>query len=125
MDVLQVILTVVAGSLLIGVVIFLTWVLLFFLRMLLPLALGIAAGIWLWKSGHDNWGIAVGIIGIVLNNSVLWSESPIAKLIDWLIDFPINIGLPKGGADSYSSWKDNKNAIYDKNGNVTGYVDKE
>lgn len=49
----------------------------------LPLGLGIAIGSILWLQGHDNLGVIVVVISIIL--TIAWASSePCKKLIDFL-----------------------------------------
>ncbi len=76
----------------------------------LPSIVGILAGLWIWLStGHDNIGVAVGIIGIFINR--YWDRYTSSG--------------PLGTIDYGNDPMDSKSKIYDKSGNVVGYQDKD
>ena len=85
---------------------------LFLLWRILPLIFGVSGGVWLWKYGHDNLGIIIGISGFIL---FFWWN-------DYLDTRPIKLkdGDYGGGFSTYD-----KKAVYDKDGNVKGYIDKD
>ncbi|MDQ3776298.1 MAG: hypothetical protein M3461_19040 [Pseudomonadota bacterium] len=99
MDILTIIFYVVAY----GFALVIAIVALQFAWLFLPTIAGIWGAIWLWKHGHDNWAIIVGIAGLVLQG----------KWPGWSTD------------TSGYHWTRGKNTVYDKNGNVKGYIDKD
>jgi len=75
------------------------------LRIAAPLVLGIAGAVLLWRAGHDNLGVIAAALGIV-GEVILLRRLP-------------------GSGDSGPSWYEGKAKIYDKDGNVTGYHDRQ
>lgn len=76
---------------------------------LLPWIIVLGGGTLLWVSGHDNWGVIFAVSVFVV--SWIWES--------W---FPHSESSSSGS--SYS-WKHNKRAIYTKEGEVKGYIDKD
>jgi hypothetical protein len=65
-------------------------------------------------SGIDNWGVIVVIIGLLIE--ALW----------WNSDFPNMVFGPDEGSGDYSDSKpSNSKTIYDKDGKITGYMEKD
>jgi hypothetical protein len=80
-------------------------ILLAFLYVLWPTAVGLILCVILWRAGHDNFGVAVLLILLIIQ--FFWSQR-----------------LPKGtGGGSYNPMS-GKGKIYDKSGNVRGFYDK-
>ncbi len=66
----------------------------------------------IWFKGHDNLGIVVALIGIVIN--AIWQPR---ALFEWHQRFD-----PSG---SSHDWKTGKKKIYDQDGNIISYEDKD
>ena len=70
-----------------------------------PVILGIVLGVWLWVAGYDNVGAVVGVLGQLVYSKT-WRKKLESSGSSW-------------------SWSDGKRATYDREGNITGYVDKD
>ena len=110
MDVVNILLAL-AGVAIAGIALYFAFLLLKvtleILWMWAPLTGGIAAAIWLWKTGHDNIS-AICALGGILVQFFLW---PAFK--------------DKGGGGSHYDPLEGKTKLYDKGGNIIGGKDKE
>lgn len=83
-----------------------------FAFLLLLAAFGISEGIWPWVQGRDTLTIILGITGLAL-------------LLRWRWFYFRSRKKEEPTPESDYDWTNNKKAIYDKNGHVKGYVDKD
>lgn len=113
MDVLQIILYL---ALLAGLIAFIVY---WFFQALpfLPLILGLILAKVIWDSGHDNLAVVVGIAVAGGGYYLFFKLDDIMELFS----------SRKEEKSSYSGGfrTADKKAIYDQQGNVTGYVDKD
>ena len=72
-----------------------------------PSLIGVVGGVWLWLSGHDNLSVALVLFGFVCN--IFWIKRLADSIEPWERDYPVS----------------DKVRIYDADGNVTGYQDRQ
>ena len=72
----------------------------------LPVLAGLAAAIWLWRIGHDNIAVIAAIVGIVIQKFWPWPNTD-----------------ENASEATYYDPMEGKKKTYDKDGNVTGYID--
>lgn len=89
----------------------------------LPLILGLVGCVFLWISGHSNWGVIVLVAGGFLWPPWYVLVTPLLQRLAPDFGHLFDPDIPMGGG-GYSGPPGTK-AIYDKDGHVTGYVDKE
>ena len=85
------------------------WEILGFLFFMLPLAVGIPIGVYLWNSGHDN--VAVVFLLVVLVAQFAW--------------FSYREGKQPASSGSSFDPMSGKTKVYDRDGNIKGYVDND
>lgn len=110
MDIIWFILKLFGWIILVGLVggaIYLAWNIVLRLWVII---LAIVLTIWLWKIDHDNLAVLIFFAGIVLE--IIWYRFIVSKL-----------GLED--LDSVSDPMEEKKALYNKEGNVIGYEDKD
>lgn len=109
MDILILLAKLAVGGIVLVVAGLIIWEGAIWLFALLPFAVGIPAGVYLWNSGHDNLAVIVWLATFV--GGIAW--------IEW--------SGPKGTGNSGSSYDpmSGKTKVYDRDGNIKGYVDKD